>query len=328
MNLLVTGGAGFIGSNFIHHMLCTYRNINIINLDVLTYAGNLQNLSDLSHNQHHKFVHGSISNRELVIHLINENNIDIIVNFAAETHVDRSIANPLSFIETNVQGTLALLEAAKETLVERFIHISTDEVYGSLGKEGYFSEESQIAPNSPYAASKAASDMLVHAYYKTYGLDISITRCSNNFGPYQYPEKLIPLLTTNGVDGEKLPIYGDGSNIRDWIYVKDHCAAIDLVLQKGRKGSIYNIGGKTEKTNNEIAYFIRNKLNLPEHLLIYVEDRPGHDYRYAIDTERIEDELGWKPKYSFEIGMDETIDWYLNNESWWRPLKERRQREI
>lgn len=324
MNLLVTGGAGFIGSNFIHHMLCTYPNINIINLDVLTYAGNLQNLAELSHNQHHKFVHGNISNRELVIHLINENNIDIIVNFAAETHVDKSIANPSSFVETNVQGTLALLDAAKETLVERFIHISTDEVYGSLGKDGYFTEESQIAPNSPYAAS----DMLVHAYYKTYGLDISITRCSNNFGPYQYPEKLIPLLTTNGMDGEKLPIYGDGSNIRDWIYVKDHCAAIDLVLQKGRKGSIYNIGGKAEKTNNEIAYFIRNKLNLSENLLIYVEDRPGHDYRYAINTERIEDELGWKPKYSFEIGMNETIDWYLRNESWWRPLKERRQREI
>jgi len=328
MNLLVTGGAGFIGSNFIRYMLYTYPNINIVNLDVLTYAGNLQNLTDLYHSEHHKFVHGDIRNRELVTHLINENNIDIIVNFAAESHVDRSIANPISFVETNVQGTIALLESAKETVVERFIHISTDEVYGSLGREGYFTENSHIAPNSPYAASKAASDLLVLAYYKTFGLDICITRCSNNYGPYQHLEKLIPLLITNGVDGENLPIYGDGSNIRDWIYVEDHCAAIDLVLHKGRKGSVYNIGGRTEKNNNQIAHFIMKKLNLSENKMIYVEDRPGHDYRYAVNSKKIENELGWQPKYSFETGMKETIDWYINNESWWRPLKGKSRREI
>lgn len=323
MNLLVTGGAGFIGSNFVRHMLYTYPNIAIVNLDLLTYAGTLCSLADLKDNPRHKFVHGSITNRELVTYLLDVHNIDGIVNFAAESHVDRSIVNPGAFVETNVQGTLVLLEAAKEKRIGRFVHISTDEVYGSLGEAGYFTEDSPITPNSPYAASKAASDMLVRSYYKTYGLDVNITRCSNNYGPYQFPEKLIPLLITNGVDGESLPVYGDGENIRDWIHVKDHCAAIDLILQKGKKGEVYNIGGRTEKTNNEISQIIMEELKLPKERLKYVKDRPGHDRRYAVNPEKLEKELGWKPTYSFETGIKETVDWYLSYESWWRPLKER-----
>jgi len=321
VNLLVTGGAGFIGSNFVRHMLDTYPNMIIVNLDLLTYAGNLNSLADLKGNPRHKFVHGSITNRELVNHLLDVYSIDGIVHFAAESHVDRSIINPGAFVETNVQGTLVLLEAAKIKGVGRFVHISTDEVYGSLGESGYFTEGSSIAPNSPYAASKAASDMLVRSYYKTYGLDVNITRCSNNYGPYQFPEKLIPLLITNGVNGERLPVYGDGKNIRDWIHVKDHCAAIDLVLRKGKKGEVYNIGARTEKTNNEIAQLIMKELKLPEKRLLYVKDRPGHDYRYAVNPEKLEKELGWKPMYSFETGIKETVDWYLANESWWGPLK-------
>ena len=325
MNLLVTGGAGFIGSNFVRHMLDTYPNITIVNLDLLTYAGNLHSLVDLKENPRHKFVHGSITNRELVTHLLDVDNIDGIVNFAAESHVDRSIVNPGAFVETNVQGTLVLLEAAKIKGIGRFVHISTDEVYGSLDKTGYFTEDSPIAPNSPYAASKAASDMLVRSYYKTYGLDVNITRCSKNYGPYQFPEKLMPLLITNGVDGGSLPVYGDGENIRDWIHVKDHCAAIDLILQKGKKGEVYNIGGRTEKTNNEIAQIIMKELKLPEERLEYVKDRPGHDRRYAVNPEKLEKELGWKSTYSFEAGMKETIDWYLSHEAWWRPLREKVQ---
>lgn len=322
MNILVTGGAGFIGSNFIRYMLDTYSDMNIVNLDLLTYAGNFNSLADFENNPHHHFVRGSITNFELITHLLDVHNIKAIINFAAESHVDRSIVNPGAFVETNVQGTLTLLEAAKEKRVGRFIHISTDEVYGSLGKEGYFTENSQIAPNSPYAASKAASDLLVRSYYKTYGLDVIITRCSNNYGPYQFPEKLIPLLITNGIDGEILPVYGDGENIRDWIHVKDHCAAIDCVLRQGKKGEVYNIGGRTEMTNNEIAHLIMDRLNLPEDRLKYVEDRPGHDYRYAIDPMKVEKELGWMPVNTFAAGMKETVDWYLTNESWWRPLKE------
>ncbi|KAB2335581.1 dTDP-glucose 4,6-dehydratase [Bacillus mesophilum] len=328
MNVLVTGGAGFIGSNFIHYMLAKYPLMNIVNLDVLTYAGNPQNLSTLEGNSRHKFVHGSITNSELVSHVMDSYQIDAIVNFAAESHVDRSIVNPKAFFETNVQGTLALLEAAKEKQVRRFIQVSTDEVYGSLGDEGYFTEESKITPNSPYAASKASSDLLVSSYYKVFGLDVSITRCSNNYGPYQYPEKLVPLLITNGIDEKNLPIYGNGKNTRDWIHVKDHCAAIDLVLQKGGKGETYNIGSRTEKTNNEIVYYIMKKLNLPDNQLIYVADRPGHDYRYAVDPQKLEKELGWRPEYSFEEGMKETIEWYLTNESWWRPLLDNSHREL
>jgi dTDP-glucose 4,6-dehydratase len=323
MNIIVTGGAGFIGSNFVRHILNTYADYKVVNLDLLTYAGNIHNLDDLKDNPNHVFVQGNITNRELVAHLIKEHKINAIVNFAAESHVDRSILDPGIFIETNVQGTLALLDVAKAYNIDKFVHVSTDEVYGSLGETGYFTEESQIAPNSPYSASKASSDMLVRAYHETYGMNVNITRCSNNYGPYHFPEKLIPLMITNGMDGEDLPIYGDGKNIRDWLHVTDHCAAIDLVLHKGKAGEVYNVGGHNERTNNEIVQIIVEKLNLPKERIKYVEDRLGHDRRYAIDPTKLENELGWKPKYTFDTGIVETIDWYLNNEAWWRPLKER-----
>lgn len=323
MNIIVTGGAGFIGSNFVRHILNTYADYKVVNLDLLTYAGNIHNLDDLKDNPNHIFVQGNITNRELVAHLIKEHKINAIVNFAAESHVDRSILDPGIFIETNVQGTLALLDVAKAYNINKFVHVSTDEVYGSLGETGYFTEESQIAPNSPYSASKASSDMLVRAYHETYGMNVNITRCSNNYGPYHFPEKLIPLMITNGMDGEDLPIYGDGKNIRDWLHVTDHCAAIDLVLHKGKAGEVYNVGGHNERTNNEIVQIIVEKLNLPKERIKYVEDRLGHDRRYAIDPTKLENELGWKPKYTFDTGIVETIDWYLNNEAWWRPLKER-----
>jgi len=323
MNIIVTGGAGFIGSNFVRHILNTYTDYKVVNLDLLTYAGNIHNLDDLKDNPNHVFVRGNITNRELVAHLIKEHGINAIVNFAAESHVDRSILDPGIFIETNVQGTLALLDVAKAYNIDKFVHVSTDEVYGSLGETGYFTEESQIAPNSPYSASKASSDMLVRAYHETYGMNVNITRCSNNYGPYHFPEKLIPLMITNGMDGEDLPIYGDGKNIRDWLHVTDHCAAIDLVLHKGKAGEVYNVGGHNERTNNEIVQIIVEKLNLPKERIKYVEDRLGHDRRYAIDPTKLENELGWKPKYTFDTGIIETIDWYLNNEAWWRPLKER-----
>ncbi|MDR7240691.1 dTDP-glucose 4,6-dehydratase [Neobacillus drentensis] len=327
MNIIVTGGAGFIGSNFVRHMLTKYSNYKIVNLDLLTYAGNIHNLDDLKDNPNHIFVQGNITNRELIVHLIKENNINAIVNFAAESHVDRSILNPGVFIETNVQGTLALLDAARECKIDKFLQVSTDEVYGSLGETGYFTEDTPLAPNSPYSASKASSDMLVRAYHETYGMNVNITRCSNNYGPYHFPEKLIPLMITNGVDGEDLPIYGNGKNIRDWLHVSDHCAAIDLVLHKGHSGEVYNVGGHNERTNNEIVEIIVDELKLSRDKIKYVEDRLGHDLRYAIDPRKLENELGWKPKYTFDTGIVETIEWYLNNEDWWRPLKERAKLE-
>lgn len=322
MNLLVTGGAGFIGSNFIHYMLQKYPAYKIVNLDLLTYAGNLHNLDDIKDNQQYTFVKGNITNRELVTHLVEEYHLDTIVNFAAESHVDRSILHPEIFVETNVQGTLALLDVAKRCNLKKYLQVSTDEVYGTLGAKGYFKETTPLAPNSPYSASKASADLLVRAYYETYGLNVNITRCSNNYGPYQFPEKLIPLMTSNGMDGKKLPIYGDGKNIRDWLHVSDHCQAIDLVLHNGKKGEVYNVGGHNERTNNEIVHLIINKLGLGEDAIEYVRDRLGHDRRYAIDPTKIETELGWKPKYTFEVGIQETVEWYLNNEKWWRPLKE------
>ncbi|MFT9172624.1 MAG: dTDP-glucose 4,6-dehydratase [Liquorilactobacillus satsumensis] len=322
MNLLVTGGAGFIGSNFIHYMLQKYPTYKIVNLDLLTYAGNLHNLDDIKDNQQYTFVQGNITNRELVTHLVEEYHLDTIVNFAAESHVDRSILHPEIFVETNVQGTLALLDVAKRCNLKKYLQVSTDEVYGTLGAKGYFKETTPLAPNSPYSASKASADLLVRAYYETYGLNVNITRCSNNYGPYQFPEKLIPLMTSNGMDGKKLPIYGDGKNIRDWLHVSDHCQAIDLVLHNGKKGEVYNVGGHNERTNNEIVHLIVNKLGLGEDAIEYVQDRLGHDRRYAIDPTKIETELGWKPKYTFEVGIQETVEWYLNNEKWWRPLKE------
>ncbi|AMS07657.1 dTDP-glucose 4,6-dehydratase [Limosilactobacillus oris] len=321
MNILVTGGAGFIGSNFIHYMLEKHPDDNLINLDLLTYAGNIHNLDDVKDNPHYHFVKGNIVNRELVTHLVHEFNIDHIVNFAAESHVDRSILHPEVFVETNVQGTLALLDVAKREGVEKFLQVSTDEVYGTLGATGYFTEESPLQPNSPYSASKASADMLVRAYYETYGMNVNITRCSNNYGPYQFPEKLIPLMTSNGMEGKDLPIYGNGKNIRDWLYVSDHCQAIDLVLRNGKPGEVYNVGGHNERTNNEIVHLIVDNLGISEDHIKYVKDRLGHDKRYAIDPTKIETELGWKPEYTFDTGIVKTIDWYKNNEDWWQPLK-------
>lgn len=322
MNLLVTGGAGFIGSNFVHYMLQNHSNYKVINLDLLTYAGNVHNLDEVLDKPNHVFVQGNITNRELVRQLVTEYDITHFVNFAAESHVDRSILNPIIFVETNIQGTLALLDVAKEMNIEKYIQISTDEVYGSLGAAGYFTEETPLTPNSPYSASKAGADLLVQSYYETYGLNINITRCSNNYGPYQFPEKLIPLMITNGMKVKELPIYGDGLNIRDWLHVDDHCQAIDLVLHKGRKGQVYNVGGHNERTNNQIVDLIVNKLGLSSQLIKYVNDRLGHDKRYAIDSTKIETELGWKPNYTFETGINETIEWYKNHEEWWRPLKD------
>ena len=299
MNILVTGGAGFIGSNFIHYMLEKHPDDNLINLDLLTYAGNIHNLDDVKDNPHYHFVKGNIVNRELVTHLVHEFNIDHIVNFAAESHVDRSILHPEVFVETNVQGTLALLDVAKREGVEKFLQVSTDEVYGTLGATGYFTEKSPLQPNSPYSASKASADMMVRAYYETYGLNVSITRCSNNYGPYQFPEKLIPLMTSNGMEGKDLPIYGNGKNIRDWLYVSDHCQAIDLVLRDGKPGEVYNVGGHNERTNNEIVHLIVDNLGISEDHIKYVKDRLGHDKLYAIDPTKIETELGWNPEYTF-----------------------------
>ncbi|WP_404900340.1 dTDP-glucose 4,6-dehydratase [Priestia filamentosa] len=321
MNILVTGGAGLIGSNFIQYMIETYPAYFIVNYDALTYAGNLDNLKEIHHHEHYTFIKGDINNRELLDTVVKEHEIDVIVNFAAESHVDRSITEPDVFIKSNVLGTQTLLDIAKENKIKKYVQISTDEVYGSLGETGYFTEETPLAPNSPYAASKAGADMLVSAYYKTYELNVNITRCSNNYGPYQFPEKLIPLMITNAMEGEQLPVYGDGRNVRDWLHVRDHCMAIDLVIHKGVAGEVYNIGGGNEKTNNEIVHFIVEKLGVSRELIHFVEDRLGHDRRYAIDATKVEKELGWKPTYTFEKGMDETIRWYVGNEKWWRKIK-------
>lgn len=321
MNILVTGGAGFIGSNFIHYMLKQHPDDNLINLDLLTYAGNIHNLNDVKNNAHYHFVKGNIVNRELVSHLVHEFQIDHIVNFAAESHVDRSILHPDIFVETNVQGTLALLDVAKREGVDKFLQVSTDEVYGTLGATGYFTEKSPLQPNSPYSASKASADMIVRSYFETYGYNVNITRCSNNYGPYQFPEKLIPLMTSNGMEGKDLPIYGNGKNIRDWLYVEDHCQAIDLVLRNGKPGEVYNVGGHNEKTNNEIVQLIVKQLGISSDHIKYVKDRLGHDKRYAIDPSKIEKELGWKPNYTFDTGIVKTIKWYQENIDWWKPLK-------
>lgn len=321
MNILVTGGAGFIGSNFVRHMIETYPTYSIVNYDLLTYAGNLENLKDIESHENYTFVKGDINNRELVDHLVKYHNIDVIVNFAAESHVDRSITEPDIFIKSNVLGTQALLDVAKANNLKKYVQVSTDEVYGSLGETGYFTEETPLAPNSPYSASKAGADMLVSAYHETFGMNVNITRCSNNYGPYHFPEKLIPLMVTNALEGKELPIYGDGKNVRDWLHVKDHCAAIDLVIHKGEPGEIYNVGGHNERTNNEIVHLIVEKLNAPKELIKFVEDRLGHDRRYAIDPTKLTTELGWKPKYTFDTGIVETIQWYLDNQDWWKNIK-------
>ena len=320
--ILVTGGAGFIGNCFIRHMLQKYSNYKIINLDALTYAGNLENLYDVKDNPNYEFVNGDICDRDLVTQIVS--GVDMIVNFAAETHVDRSITGPEIFIETNVKGTMTLLQAAKEFNIERYLQVSTDEVYGTLGDTGYFTETTPLAPNSPYSASKAGADMLVRAYYETYKVPTLITRCSNNYGPYQYPEKLIPFFILRLLKGEKVPVYGDGLNVRDWLYVYDHCAAIDTVLHKGRVGEVYNIGGHNEKTNLEITHLILDAMNKDESSIEYVQDRLGHDRRYAISNDKITSELGWEPSVTFEEGILLTIDWYLNNKAWMESIEQRK----
>ena len=317
--LLVTGGAGFIGSCFVRHELKKHPDYKIINLDALTYCGNIENLRDVEDNSNYKFVHGNICDRNLVRELVAE--ADCVINFAAESHVDNSIKHPEIFVETNVQGTLNLLQASKELGVERYLQVSTDEVYGTLGKTGYFYETTPLAPNSPYSASKASADMLVRAYRETYGLPTLNTRCSNNYGPYQYPEKLIPFFISQLLKGEKVPVYGDGLNVRDWLYVYDHCEAIDVVLHKGKVGEVYNIGGHNEKTNMEITRLILEAMGKDEASIKYVEDRLGHDRRYAISNDKITSELGWKPSLTFEEGIKITIDWYLNNQDWIKAIE-------
>ena len=320
--VLVTGGAGFIGSCFVRHELKKHPDYKIINLDALTYCGNLENLKDVENNPNYKFVHGNICDRNLVRDLVKE--ADLVVNFAAESHVDNSIKHPEIFVETNVQGTLNLLQASKELGVERYLQVSTDEVYGTLGKTGYFYETTPLAPNSPYSASKASADMLVRAYRETYGLPTLNTRCSNNYGPYQYPEKLIPFFISQLLKGEKVPVYGDGLNVRDWLYVYDHCEAIDVVLHKGKVGEVYNIGGHNEKTNMEITRLILDAMRKDESSIKYVEDRLGHDRRYAISNDKITSELGWRPSLTFEEGIKITIDWYLNNQDWMKSIENKK----
>ena len=313
MKILVTGGAGFIGSCFIKHLLQTKPEYCITNIDALSYCGNRLNLTEVENNPNYKFVHGNICDSNLVKDLVNET--DYIVNFAAESHVDNSIYHPERFVETNIQGTLNLLQAAKNSNIKKFIQISTDEVYGSIEK-GFADENSPLLPNSPYSASKASADMLVRAYSKTYGLPACITRCSNNFGPNQYPEKLIPFFIYKLLKKEKVTLYGTGLNIRDWLYVRDHCLAVDLVLEKGKIGEIYNISGHNQRTNLEITRYILKKMNLDESYIEYVEDRPGHDFRYSVSDSKIRNELGWKPLYEFESAIDSTIEWYLNHPDW------------
>jgi dTDP-glucose 4,6-dehydratase len=323
MRLLVTGGCGFIGSNFVRFFLENYPEASIINVDKLTYAGNLQNLSDLSQSPRYHFIRGDIAEASRMEEVIRKG-VDAIVNFAAESHVDRSIEDPSAFMKTNIFGTFVLLEAVRKAFPGqkiRFLHISTDEVYGSLGETGVFTEETSLAPNSPYSASKTAADMMVRAYYHTYGLPVVITRCSNNYGPYQFPEKLIPLMVSNAMEDKELPIYGDGMYIRDWIYVEDHCRALDRVLQQGRDGEVYNIGGGSERTNLYVAKSILDRLGKPHSLIRFVADRPGHDRRYAIDFSKIERELGWRPTVSFEEGIDRTIEWYQTHREWWKKIK-------
>lgn len=328
-NILVTGGAGFIGSNFIKHMIKAY-DYKIINLDLLTYAGNLENLSDIENHPNYIFIKGDIRDSSLVNKVFEEYDIDTVVNFAAESHVDRSIEDPQVFLTTNILGTQVLLDTAKACWKVnpedkycrkfkegvKFLQVSTDEVYGTLGKEGLFTEETPLAPNSPYSSSKTSADLFVRAYYETFGVPVNITRCSNNYGPYQFPEKLIPLVINNCLQNKSLPVYGDGMQVRDWLHVKDHCTAIDTVLHKGEDGQVYNIGGNNEKANINIVKLIIKELGKTEELIKYVPDRPGHDRRYAIDNTKITTELGWSPSYTFEVGIKETIKWYLDNTQW------------
>lgn len=328
---LVTGGAGFIGSNFVHYMLKKYDNIKLINVDSLTYAGNLENLKDIESNPNYKFVHADICDKEAITKIFEENEIDYVVNFAAESHVDRSIKMPEIFVKSNVEGTVNLLNVAKRfwTIGDdkykagcKFLQVSTDEVYGSLGAEGYFMETTPLNPHSPYSASKASADMIVKAYFDTFKFPINITRCSNNYGPYQFPEKLIPLMINNTLSHRDLPVYGDGMNIRDWLFVEDHCKAIDMVINGGTLGEVYNVGGHNERPNitivKTIIEYVKENVDptVNETLIKYVEDRKGHDRRYGIDPEKIKNDLGWYPETTFEVGIKKTIKWYLDNKEW------------
>ncbi|NPU88331.1 MAG: dTDP-glucose 4,6-dehydratase [Fervidobacterium sp.] len=323
MTILVTGGAGFIGSNFIHYMLENHYDYKLVCIDKLTYAGNLRNLEKVLGKSNFRFVKGDICDRELVNKIFEEESPDVVINFAAESHVDRSIENPDVFLMTNVLGTQVLLDASRKYGVKRFHQVSTDEVYGDLPLERRdlkFTEESPLKPSSPYSASKTAADLLVLAYHRTYGLPVTISRCSNNYGPYQFPEKLISLMIINAFNNKPLPVYGDGKNVRDWIHVKDHCEALNIILQKGKEGEVYNIGGNNERENIEIVKMILKELGKPEELIRFVKDRPGHDKRYAISTAKMEKEFGWHPKVDFEQGLRETINWYLENRDWWEEI--------
>lgn len=324
MKLLVTGGAGFIGCNFVYYMLKKYSDYEIVCLDALTYAGNIKSLSKAFQNKNFKFVKGSISDKEMVYTLFEEEKFDVVVNFAAESHVDRSIENPFIFLETNVMGTACLLEASKKFGVKRYHQVSTDEVYGDLPLDRpdlFFTETMNLVTSSPYSASKASADLLTLAFHRTYGLPVTISRCSNNYGPYQFPEKLIPVMIMKALADESLPVYGQGLNIRDWLYVEDHCKAIDMIIHNGKIGEVYNVGGHNEKQNIEVVKTILSHLEKSEKLITYVKDRAGHDLRYAIDPTKITTELGWEPETSFEKGMKKTIEWYLDNQNWMNDIK-------
>ena len=323
MNIIVTGGAGFIGANFVYYELEKHPEDRIICLDKLTYAGNLETLEEAMNNDNFRFVKGDIADKEFVEKLFEEEKPDIVVNFAAESHVDRSIEDPGIFLKTNILGTQVLMDACRKYGIKRYHQVSTDEVYGDLPLDRpdlFFTEETPIHTSSPYSSSKAGADLLVLAYHRTFGLPVTITRCSNNYGPYHFPEKLIPLMISRALADESLPVYGKGENVRDWLYVKDHCAAIDLVMREGKVGEVYNVGGHNEKSNLEVVKIILEKLGKPESLITYVTDRPGHDMRYAIDPTKIHDELGWLPETKFEDGIEQTIEWYLNNKEWWENI--------
>lgn len=324
MKILVTGGAGFIGCNFVYYMLGKHPDYSIVCLDALTYAGNLKSLDKAMENSNFRFVKGSIADKELVDKLFEKEKFDVVVNFAAESHVDRSIENPFIFLETNVMGTACLLEASKKYGVSRFHQVSTDEVYGDLPLDRpdlFFTEDLPLTTSSPYSASKASADLLTLAFHRTYGLPVTISRCSNNYGPYQFPEKLIPLMIVRAQENQPLPVYGEGLNVRDWLYVEDHCKAIDMIIHKGRVGEVYNVGGHNERQNIEVVKTILRQLSKPESLITYVKDRAGHDLRYAIDPSKISSELGWEPETGFDEGMKMTIQWYLDNTEWTDEIK-------
>ncbi|MDO4663868.1 MAG: dTDP-glucose 4,6-dehydratase [Erysipelotrichaceae bacterium] len=323
MKFLVTGGAGFIGANFVNYMVKQYPEDMFINLDKLTYAGNLENCKEVENEPNYKFVKGDIADREFIFDLFEKERPDVVVNFAAESHVDRSIEDPEIFVKTNVLGTTTLLDASREFGVTRYHQVSTDEVYGDLPLDRpdlFFTEETPIHTSSPYSSSKAAADLFVKAYHRTYGLPVTISCCSNNYGPYQFPEKLIPLMISRATADESLPVYGDGANVRDWLYVLDHCKAIDLIIRHGKVGETYNIGGHNERSNLQVVKTVLSAVNKPESLITYVQDRKGHDRRYAIDPAKIENELGWKPEENFDTGIAKTIQWYLDNEDWWKNI--------